>query len=88
MKCYSCGEEASVAVREQAMFVTMETTKFFCRDCYDKGRRSPSPEGAVDVIVLCPKCGTKNLRTDNQCRKCDTDLSEAKKRLVEDKLRH
>jgi Zn finger protein HypA/HybF involved in hydrogenase expression len=85
MKCYECGHEASVAVREQAMLMTLETTRFYCRDCYDNKRKNsppkngPSPE---EVKIICPKCGTKNLRTDNRCRECETDLAEVKKRLI------
>lgn len=95
MKCYLCDQEASVAVREQAMVRTLETTKFYCKDCYDRGRRDPRVQDATDgtdrsddipagTMILCPRCGTKNLRTDNLCRQCDADLSEAKKRLVEE----
>jgi hypothetical protein len=38
MKCYVCGNEASVAVRSQAMLKSTETMKFYCRTCYDSGR--------------------------------------------------
>jgi protein-arginine kinase activator protein McsA len=36
MKCYKCGQEASTAVKATAMFSGKETTKFYCKDCYDK----------------------------------------------------
>jgi len=38
MKCYTCEKEASVSVREQAMFSSRETTKFYCKDCYGENR--------------------------------------------------
>ncbi len=38
MKCYVCGQDASVSMREQAMFMGREFTKFLCKDCYDNKR--------------------------------------------------
>jgi hypothetical protein len=37
MKCFTCEEEASTSVRHQAMFSGMETTMFYCKDCFKKG---------------------------------------------------
>ena len=37
-----------------------------------------SPELPPNTIVVCPQCGTKNARTDMQCRKCDANLTTAK----------
>jgi uncharacterized membrane protein YvbJ len=41
-----------------------------------------SPELPPDTLVVCPQCGTKNTRTDMQCRKCDADLTTAKQSIV------
>jgi hypothetical protein len=39
MKCYACGQEPSVGVRDLEMVRSIrETMKFYCRDCYEKGR--------------------------------------------------
>lgn len=38
MKCYTCGQEASVSVRETAMIRSREATKFYCKECYDRDR--------------------------------------------------
>lgn len=34
------------------------------------------------TVIICPKCGTKNQRTDNQCRKCDASLEEVESTLI------
>jgi hypothetical protein len=34
------------------------------------------------IIIVCPSCGAKNSRTDNQCNNCDTCLDDAKSALV------
>jgi len=34
------------------------------------------------TVLVCPKCGEKNSRTDRWCRSCDTDLEYAKKQLA------
>ena len=56
------------------------------------GQRTPSAEekGTLreDTIILCSKCGAKNSRTDIQCRRCDADLAEVKRRLVESMRKH
>lgn len=44
---------------------------------------SPSMDLPMDTIVICPQCGTRNVRTDSLCRNCETDLSETKRRLAE-----
>jgi len=31
-----------------------------------------------DTIITCPKCGAKNMRTDNLCRGCEESLDEIK----------
>ncbi len=31
-----------------------------------------------DAVIICPKCGSKNFRTDKVCRRCEIDLNEAK----------
>lgn len=36
MKCYKCGQEASTAVRSQAMVMTKEIVRFYCAACFDK----------------------------------------------------
>ena len=39
MKCYTCGQEASVSVKGLEMVRDIrETMKFYCRTCYDKER--------------------------------------------------
>jgi ribosomal protein L40E len=34
------------------------------------------------VLVTCPECGTKNARTESQCRKCDRDLTDVKRSMA------
>ena len=34
------------------------------------------------TIVVCPKCGAQNFRTDSTCRKCETDLIDVKRSLA------
>jgi ribosomal protein L40E len=34
------------------------------------------------TIVVCPKCGAQNFRTDSTCRKCETDLTDVKRALA------
>jgi heme exporter protein D/ribosomal protein L40E len=34
------------------------------------------------VLVTCPECGTKNTRTESQCRKCDRDLTDVKRSMA------
>lgn len=36
----------------------------------------------VDTVIVCPKCGARNMRTDNLCRSCEIDLTEAKKAIA------
>jgi hypothetical protein len=33
-----------------------------------------------DALVVCPKCGTKNTRTERFCTNCDEDLEQARSR--------
>jgi uncharacterized membrane protein YvbJ len=70
MKCPNCGAEVP------------ENVEY----CYACGRRVEKGISYVDLplgtIVNCPKCGTKNSRTDNRCRNCDHDLTEAKAAIV------
>ncbi len=35
-----------------------------------------------DTIIVCPKCGTKNMRTDISCRKCEANLDAAKAEIA------
>lgn len=35
MKCYKCGQEASVAMRAQAMVMSREVIRFYCTACFD-----------------------------------------------------
>jgi len=35
-----------------------------------------------DTIVVCPKCGARNMRTDRLCRSCENDLAEAKRAII------
>jgi len=44
--------------------------------------RTLKDEIPIDVIVICPKCGAKNSRTDIVCRNCENDLAEVKKLLA------
>ncbi len=36
----------------------------------------------ADVIIICPRCQTKNLRADRFCRGCETSLDSAKLEIL------
>ena len=73
VKCPGCGADVPVDL-------------LYCYYCGRDLKYEPSltysdiPAGAV---VECPKCGTKNVRTERICTKCDFDLTDAKKALAQ-----
>ena len=73
MKCPGCGGDVPLEL----------TYCYFCgRDLkYEPSvKYSDIPPGTV---IECPKCRTKNVRTENRCTKCDFDLADAKKALAQ-----
>ena len=73
-KCMRCGSE-------------LLDDSVYCMDCGSKvdddakagSSYSDLPFGTV---VTCPKCGSRNSRTDQLCGQCDTDLADVKRRLA------
>jgi uncharacterized OB-fold protein len=41
----------------------------------------------MDAVIVCPSCGSKNMRTDNLCNNCDADLGEAKRALLKGRVK-
>jgi DNA-directed RNA polymerase subunit M/transcription elongation factor TFIIS len=58
----------------------------FCQRCGavidPEARRKSAPE--LPMIIECPHCGAKNMRTEAFCGKCDMSLDVAKTRLIEE----
>jgi RNA polymerase subunit RPABC4/transcription elongation factor Spt4 len=49
----------------------------------DGGMKTPSyTDLPAETVIVCPKCKAKNLRTDNLCRNCEKDLTDAKNALI------
>lgn len=71
MKCGSCGSE-------------LLEDSIYCNVC---GKMVRGGDSAVvsyadlpyGTVIVCPKCGAKNSRTDLWCGKCDADLDSVKK---------
>ena len=72
MKCPGCGADVPVELHY----------------CYFCGRDLKYEESVkyfdipAGTVIVCPKCGAKNARTESNCTKCDFDLTDAKKALV------
>ena len=71
MKCGNCGSD-------------LPDDSVYCMAC---GRKVDDEQrGAVNyadlpfgTVIVCPKCGAKNSRTDRWCGSCDAELDGAKK---------
>lgn len=69
MKCPQCG-------------FNLPDDSLFCLACGSRVGPSAGVSYAdvpFGTILICPGCGQKNMRTDRWCRKCDKDLTEAKR---------
>jgi len=73
-KCRSCGYE-------------LLDDSVYCMDCGSKvdddaKAGSSYADLPFGTVVTCPKCGSRNSRTDQLCGQCDTDLADVKRRLA------
>lgn len=72
MRCLGCGAD----IPDELTFC------YYCgRDLKHElsVKYSDIPPGTV---VECPNCGTKNVRTESRCAKCDFDLTDTRKALA------
>jgi len=72
VKCPGCGVDVPEDLR-------------FCYFCGKNLEYEPALRYAdlpLGTLIVCPKCGTRNVRTENKCVKCDFDLTDARKAMV------
>ncbi len=74
MRCEKCGSD-------------LPEDSNFCQVCREKvgdaqGVKASYSDLPFGAIIVCPKCGAKNSRTDRWCGSCDADLEGAKKRAA------
>lgn len=74
MKCAECGTD----MPEDSIYCLVCSRKVGDQQS-DVASYANVPFGAV---LVCPKCGKKNSRTDRWCGSCDADLDEMKKRFA------
>ena len=73
MKCPGCQNE-------------IDSGLFYCIYCGRDLNYRPAMKQAdlpLGAIVICPKCGTRNVRTESNCTKCDFDLTSAKQAMAQ-----